>query len=344
MNARWLVGLVVALATLATLPARVAATCCPIPCTDCWIRWSGQLNLVVMDRAAGEVRLVPNIRFAGMSPDFALVVPTPSLPAFELGPETIWTEALEATKPAAAQDSNNDLFGCNRNNAIFFESPRPADAGGVVIHAERTVGAMHATVISSDDPTALVRWLAEHGFALTDADAARFAPYVARDWFFTTMRPDTTDAANRMPPGGWNANVPPVVVRFAAQQFELPLPLLAIGAQPLTQLVFFVVDDHRMALPGFATFYANRISRSELSAMRRTYPALAQFLGEGRFLTRLDRTFRDPSEMETAIVLERAPTDDELRRTRFPFVGAVPLALVVALLCGRAVVRRRAHV
>lgn len=331
----WLWVAALAIATAAPSPA--GATCCPIPCDGCWIDWRSQLNLVVLDRERGQVRLVPNIQFTGVSRDFALVVPTPSWPDFELAPATIWTEALAATRPLRARDTG----GCNRNTVELLGSGTgSAFDEGVIVHEERTVGAFHATILSSDDPLALVNWLRDHAFALREADAARFAPYVARDWYFTAMRPDSTDPANVMPPAGWNNTVDPVVVRFAAATFELPLPILAINSGTAVPVVLWIVDDHRTTFAGFTTEYANRVSSREHASMQRDYPALASFVTPGRYLTRLTRTFQGPAEMRASLFLERAPTDDEHRNTwGATLAGSVPfVVLVAALAWGR---RRR---
>lgn len=296
-------------------PADVEAICCPIPCDDCWLTSQGQLNLVVMDRDRGQVRLVPNVSFQGLARDFALVVPTPSLPEFGLVDSAIWEEARQLTAPVRSTRSRGPGgFGCEDTFSPVAPPSPSSTEDGVFIHVETTVGAFHATVISSDDPNALVTWLSERGFALRSEDAARFAPYVARRWFFTAMRPDTSNASGRMPPRGWNADVKPVLITYAAQEFEIPLPIIGINRAPRLPVVLYVVDDHRMALEGFTTEYANRLSRGEHEAIARQHPHLAAFLAPGRTLTRLTRTFAESSPMDRSILLERAPNDDEFRR------------------------------
>ena len=304
------------LITLGDARASVAI-CCPFPCgdPDCWIRSIGQLNLVVIDRAAGRVRLVPNIRFSGQSPVFALVVPTPSLPSLEPADKAIWTEASLLTAPLRAIRSGSGSLSCDsRDDAIPLGAGETTLAGDVVVHARETVGAFEATIVSSSSSTALVDWLNDNGFTISQADADRFEPYVARGWFFTAMKMDTTDAANQMPVNGWDAQVNPVIFDYAATEFEIPLPVLTINMGTSLPIVVYVVDDSRAAIAGFATDYANRISESEYAAIRERQPTLAPFLASGRFLTRLARTFTDPSTMGASVTTERATTDDEFRR------------------------------
>ncbi|MCI0637186.1 MAG: DUF2330 domain-containing protein, partial [Actinobacteria bacterium] len=205
------------------------AICPPFPCDGCWIQSVGQLNLVAIDRTAGRVRLVPNIRFSGQSPVVALVVPTPSLPSLEPADKAIWTEARLLTAPLRSRRSGSDGLGCESSTAVDTGPIGVVTAGDVVIHATETVGAFEATIVTSSDPAALVDWLNTNGFTISQDDADRFAPYIARGWFFTAMKMDTTDAANRMPALGWDAQVNPVVFDYAATEFEIPLPVLTIN-------------------------------------------------------------------------------------------------------------------
>ena len=75
MNLKRVLALIIVLG----LAPRASAICCPVPCVGCALQWNNQLNIAVMDRDAGRMRLVPNIQFGGVSRDFALVVPTPAL-------------------------------------------------------------------------------------------------------------------------------------------------------------------------------------------------------------------------------------------------------------------------
>ncbi len=322
------------------------ATCCPFPCIDCWIESQAQQNLVVMDRANGRIDLIPNIRFIGNAADFALVVPTPALPSLDTAERTIWDEATQLTAPVnPVRGSGSDNFGCSSEQR-FATSPEanPATTDGVTIHGRETLGGFVATIVSSDAPGALVAWLNENGFVIAAAESARFEPYVARGWFFTAMTPDTT---NRMPAGGWNADVRPVRLRFAAAEFEVPLPLITINQAAQLPLVFYIVDDHRSDLPGFNTTYANRINGSEYAAIERQYAGLSRYVSSGRFLTRLQATAPANSSYDASVTVRRAATDDEFRLTgsrgTFPPIplGLLTLGTMAALIRARRPRRSR---
>jgi hypothetical protein len=308
---RHLVSLGIVAVGLATtlVPDPARSMCCPFPPDGFDIHSSGQLNWIVMHRDRGEIQMIPNVLIRGDAVPFSLVVPIPTLPRMEPVPSEIWTEAAALTAPSTRERIGSDGLGCSEvESTPVFE---PQEDGGVVVHEERTVGAFLATVLSSDDAGALVDWLDANGFEITAAEEDEIEPLTDAGWFFVAMKLDTTQVDP--PDGGWNTTVDPISLTFPADELEVPLAFLSINRGPSLPLRFYVVDDHRVTLPGFGTFYANRISRGEMRAIADLHPNLSGYLGAGRFLTRLDRTFFGGDPMEETLTLARAPNDEEFR-------------------------------
>ncbi len=332
-----------AVSALLIHPGEARAVCCPIPDPDWEIQNAGQLNLVRIDKKNELVQLIPNIRFTGNARDFALIVPTPAEPALFPASATIWTEARNMTAPVVVRQSNSDDgFGCNSSSRVVG-APNDGTTGGgdaetaddgVIVVNETTVGAFQATVITSDDPDALVNWLSERNFLLAEEDAAKFVPLVENGWFFTAMRLDTTKV--QVPAQGWNTNVDPVLFEFAGTDFEFALPILSINWAGTLPVTFYIVSDDRASLDGFRTRYANRITASEYEAMLTLYPSMADFAKAGTFLTRLERTITTVTAFRHSIFIEKAATNDEFRETttqqQFFFRGAGPAQLLVLLI------------
>jgi hypothetical protein len=305
-----------AASTLPLGPAR--AMCIPFPCDDCELLSRGQMNLVVFDRDAGRIKMVPNIRITGDAADFALVVPTPGLPTLSPASSLIWTEATALTAPLRTRgfSSGDGGLGCQSTQfAAPTDNESAEDRSGVIVHDRVAVGAFIATILSSDDPEALVGWLNRHNYDVTSEEAAALAPFVARGWFFTTMKLDTSIPAGQRPASGWDNNVDPVLIEYEGDDLEVPLAILDVNRAASLPMVFYVVDDHRAALEGFQTFYANRFDESEHAALLGLYPNLGEFVAPGRFLSRLDRTFQSTDAMAGSITIGEAATDDEFRRT-----------------------------
>ena len=56
---------VLASAAIVACGRNVQAVCCPFYCNGCFLQTTAQWNVVMMDRGAGVVRLIPNVAFAG---------------------------------------------------------------------------------------------------------------------------------------------------------------------------------------------------------------------------------------------------------------------------------------
>ncbi len=305
---------------------RAEAMCIPVYCVDCELQSMGQLNVVVMDRAAGKIQLIPNIRVAGNASEWGLIVPTPSVPDLEPAPGEIWTQMFGLTAPAPSDRAPGDL-GCGNS---YRDYAQPAGGGddGVEIIGRLAVGAFDATILAAGDPSALGAWLNANGFSLSPEDQLKFAPYVARGWIFTAMKLDTARAGLG---DQVDVNVDPVRFTYAADTLEVPLPILSIHRAEWLPMACFVVDDHRGTIPGFTTVYANAVDRSEASAVAARYPELGELIAPGRFVTRLDRIFGPDDPMDESVFLTRAPADDEYRRTSSFWSGldAWPVALLM---------------
>jgi hypothetical protein len=299
-------------------PGPAHATCFPVGAPDGWIEGRGQLNLVILNAPADSVHLIPNIRIVGPTSEFALVVPTPNLPRLDPVDDDMWLDAFRLTQTRWLRRSNlAHGLGCGEDDQIVPDPvPLATEEGGVIVHSEETVGAFIATIVSSDEPDALMTWFRDNDFTFTPEDSGAIAPYARRGWFFTAMKIDTTQVT--LPPMGWNTSVDPVRFTYAAADFEVPLPVLAINRATTLPMTFFVVDDHRVDLPGFRTVYANRLSDDELRAIDVNHRTLAVFLESGDFFTRLERSFGENESMNESIFLTPAETDDEI----YPIAGA----------------------
>ena len=333
---RMLVSL--AIPMLLALAHRAEAICCPFPCVDCNLTSAGQLNFVSFDRAQGTVRMIPNLRIIGESADFALVVPTPALPSLEATQAGLWSQAERLTQPISVDGDREGGLSCSTSD-VQVGAPAPTD-DGVTVYETIQIGGMLATILSSTNADTLATWLNEHQYRVRPEDTARLAPYIERQWFFTAMRPDSSDTQHPMPSGGWNTNVSPIAFTWAGDRFELPLDILDINRAQRLPMLLYVLDEHRARLEGFTTEYANHLDPSEYAAIQERYPSLALHLREGMWFTRLTRIYNYGDTMAGSLSIERAPKDEEYRRVSqggFRFLGdawLLGLAAAGVLLAG----------
>ncbi len=128
--------------------------------------------------------------------------------------------------------------------------------------------------------------------------------------------------------GYWYGAIQPLRLDFESEDPVYPLAISAISAAETSYLTLYVVDDQRRTFSGATTEYANRIDADELRAIRRDYPTVGQYLGEGLFLTKRHRSF-SPQEMVEDLILVPA---DEYRRIYYSGIPVFGGLLLLSLL------------
>lgn len=299
-----------------------------------------QRNILIFDN--GRISLIPQVQFEGDARDFGIVVPVPGLPELATVNGAVFAEASFLTQPLVRRSNK----GCSCDDEVVVspmfdtgamaENARVDDMGnGVTIIYEEIVGTYQAVVLQATQAGALSTWLNDNGYRYNPADSSVLAGYVQQNWYFVAMKLDT----NQVPPQidvWWSAVTSPAKISFPYDEDALtyPLKISAISTNEKAEILVYTIADDPMRFAGARVEYANEIDRGEMSAIAGRYPALSQFLFEGRFMTKLRRTFRK-SEMQQDVVIQ--PTDDrrEYREIRysdrggFQFAGLLLLVFII---------------
>jgi len=272
--------------------------------------------------------------FRGDVTDFAWVVPTPSTP-------TVTESSIELFQDLSALSSptyryRDEFWGCNDSYDIVNA---PSD-GRVDITFHDVVGIYDVLVLSADNAGALADSLTAWGYLHQDNRddvLPVLQDYVDDGWSFTAMR--ILEEEYQPYERYWYGGVDPVTFTFASEEIVYPMRISALGSDSHCDVILYVVSDHRTTFPGARTDYANRLSSSELSAIRNRLPDAGELLEEGDFITKLSRTYT-PAEMVADLVLEPAPNNDEFKQVIYS--GApVTLGLLVAIGVGLKTLSRR---
>lgn len=299
-----------------------------------------QRNIIIFDD--GRVSLIPQVQFEGDARDFGIVVPVPGLPELATVNGSIFAEASFLTQPVVRRSNR----GCSCDDEVTMspifgaravaENARVDETGnGVTIIYEDIVGTYQAVVLQATQPAALTTWLNDNGYHYNPADSTVLAGYVQQNWYFVAMKLDTS----QVPPQidlWWNAVTSPAKISFPheADGLTYPLKISAISTNEKAEILVYTIADDPMRFSGARVEYANQIDRDELSAISGSYPALSQFLFEGRFLTKLRRTFRR-SEMQQDVIIQATDDRREYREIRysdrggFQFAGLLLLVLII---------------
>ena len=220
------------------LPAPVAA-CGGFFCGQQPVDQQAERILFSVDEEAGTTDMIVQIAYEGDADDFAWVVPLGQAPL---------DGSLDAAFPQGALtalDANTAprLFP---NGGCFLEEtdatagpPRNGDDDGVTVLIREVVGPYDVAVIESDDPDALVAWLRDNEFRVTEAMAPYIAEYTldpSADFKFLALRL-TSEAGTK--------DISPFRMTLPGTAPVVPLKMTALAAEPEMGIVVFILGTQR---------------------------------------------------------------------------------------------------
>ncbi|MBU8871287.1 MAG: DUF2330 domain-containing protein [Gemmatimonadales bacterium] len=271
---------------------------------------SSQIAFIKLADGQEDLMILP--RFEGNARDFAWVIPVPGLPTLNTADPELFIQAATLTQPIYRNRDRN-WGGCDEDNYYAVGSPED----GVQIISEELVGIYQTMIIGSDNADELVDYLTDWEF-LNPGNTATIAPvlesYVEKGWYFVTLKVDESALEDELPnlPYYWYGQMDPIHLSFESEDMIYPLRISSLSAAESSEIIIYTVGEHRMTYPGAQTWYANRISADELSAINQRFPAVGIHLEEGNFLTKLVRSYT-PAQMSEDLVLTPTSSDDEFR-------------------------------
>ncbi len=206
-----------------------------------------------------QTTLWDQIEYAGNPDDFVWVLPIQG--------EVLVEVADNAFFEALSQVSQVNLTGtfpplrtfCPDPCGGFAGSPSAAaDAGfagdaAVTVYGEAVVGPYETATIGSDDPTALITWLQDHGYAVPDATLPMIAYYVEQGLNFAVLRLSPNAGVNQMQP---------VRVTTPGMMPVFPLRMVGAGVQDSVGLDLYIIGEGRY---GASNFDVREIDQSRLA-------------------------------------------------------------------------------
>ena len=322
-------------ALLLLLPTDGYAPCVMFTPPDQELNGTGQRAFIAYNPQTQQVNLVPSINISGEATEFAVVIPTPSIPKLDTVDRRIFRELNDLTMPVTRWRGGGGSSGCNvfttedSDDSLVFDS---AAEDGVTVISEQSVGAFDTVILTADDPMALTDWLDEHGYHHSIDDNAILQSYIDQRWIFTAMRLSAEfEGEGRRPARFFDQPIDPILLTYRAERLVYPLRLTSISAREGTDVTVYILTPDKMHFPSARVEYANRITDDERDAIRLRYPTFGSFIGEPRYLTRLGRSFAR-TEMNTDFELTRHQDSDEFRRVRYMGVTFLPDILLLGLI------------
>ena len=332
-------------ALLLFLPTDGYAPCVVFTPPEEELNGTGQRAFIAYSPQTQRVDLVPSINLTGEASEFAIVIPTPSIPKLDTVDQRIFRELNDLTMPVTRWRGGGGSSGCNvfttedSDSAATFDSA--GEAEGVTVISEQNVGAFDTVILTADNPMALTDWLDEHGYHHSIDDNAILQSYIDQKWIFTAMRLSTQfQDGRRRRAQFFDATIDPILLTYTAERLIYPLRLTSISAREGADVTIYILTPNKMHFPRAKVEYANWITDSEHDAIRLRYPTLGSFIGESRYLTRLRRSFAR-TEMGTDFELVRHQDNQEFRRVRYMGLTFLPDLLLLGLVALSYRVSRR---
>jgi hypothetical protein len=225
------------------------------------------------------------------------------------------------------------------------EAPETAGAPGgarVDVLASQRIGPFDVTRLAANDPTALATWLADNGFPHPEGLDRNLAPYVADRWEIVAVQLAPAEGGASL-----TGDLQPLRLSFRSESVVYPMRLSRSATTPQS-VDLYVLADHRMdptAVPVAAAKpsleFAGLLARADVS------PAMADYVGDGAYLTRWTDHIYDPAAIDGDYVFERAVADTPYQqviyrtRDRGDITGVILLAALAGVVVAIVVVLAR---
>ena len=235
---RWAVGL---LAVVAAIVAILASTqpawaCGGFFCTTTPVDQNAE-RIIFTQNGDGTVSAYVQIEFTGSAPDFSWILPLP---------EAIDAEAVQVPEDAMAAFRELEVA----TDPVFIAPEIPECvrrqvqvermvAQAVQVFASGEVGPYGFDVVGSEDPDALVTWLRQNSYRVTEAMEPLIDLYVEEQFVFLAMK---------LRPDKGAQDVEPVKVTYPSERPMIPLRLTAVAANPDMAVMVWIYAD-RQAVP-----------------------------------------------------------------------------------------------
>jgi len=195
------------------------------------------------------ITAIVEIAYTGNPSDFSWVVPVSDTPALDVVPASTLLLLDDATAPTLIQQPTKCTergYGCNAAGAAgagfgcasadFASYGEDSFDGGVYVEELPQVGPYLSEVISSADPAALVDWLNNNGYLITEEMEPFIAAYVAQGVKFLAMK---------LAPDAATTDIEPISMTYPGTSPSIPLVLTSVSAEPEMGVMVFVAGSER---------------------------------------------------------------------------------------------------
>lgn len=174
----------------------------------------------------GEISAYVQINYTGNAPDFAWVVPVPSVPEVDVAEMNSFSELQVATDPVFMLPPVPDCMFDNRQfAAVPMAGAVQESASDVTVFASGEAGPYAYDVVGTEtgNTSALIDWLNENSYRITPEMEPLVFVYVEEGMVFLAMK---------LRPDQGVQDIQPIKMTYQSQQPMIPLRLTAVAANP----------------------------------------------------------------------------------------------------------------
>jgi hypothetical protein len=211
----------------------------------------------------------------------AWVMPVPTKAEITLGDPKLFKDLERLTRPEYRRSTS-------KGDGVGGAAP-----GAVNVLEQTRIGPYEVAQLAGNDPAAVTEWLRQNNFTLPQNLADGLRPYLDEGWSLAAMRLSAQEGKHL------DGLLPPIRLSFAtntASSAVYPMRLSGLAKTPQA-LRLYILADHRIDAtgPSLELYFAGRDET------------------RGKFVTRYDGTWQDPSQITSDIQLATARTDDAYR-------------------------------
>lgn len=202
----------------------------------------------------GTITAYVQINYTGDAPSFSWVVPVPTVPEIDVAEMATFDEIDRLTQPIILAPPVPSCAAVPMPQMAMSEAgavDMEAD-DGVEVLASGTAGPYAYDVVDSPDPDALIDWLNENDYQVTEAMEPLIHVYNEEGMPFLAMK---------LQPESGVQDIQPISMTYESELPMIPIRLTAVAATPDMNILTWIFAD-KQAVP---TNYANpRIPDSDI--------------------------------------------------------------------------------
>lgn len=262
--------------------------------------------------ASNKALYVLRSRYTGTPPEtFAWVIPLPASPTDIVAHQNdlLFDELALTSEPVFYLDDSRMPLGC----VCAQGGPGGRQGKLVDVEAQGQAGLFDWAVLTSTGAGALLEWLNENGFAVPGTAANVLARYIDQEMHFLAVR---VREPEQIKPGGDGIAIPPIQFTCQTDRRFYPMVISQISAAAETEVVVYVLADHRVE----AANVANAVIDRDAVAFKADSPSLSNY----------EDLFADTLAQNNGLVLVTEYAGN--RHGRSQWVTAPPAVLDLRLL------------